>query len=135
MLNFSVSYLLNDPWRELLSSSYLIFWNFRNFLKPLWMSISGLQNVVKFTYLLSKEAVSNKCYAKTVFWKVFKKLCKTMKDCISTNFEWLFTRRALEGYLGTPRTLQGHFSIWALKALKAPRHLSTRALGHLMHLI
>ena len=31
------------------------------------MVISGMQNVVKYTHLVSKEAVKNKCYANYVF--------------------------------------------------------------------
>ena len=62
--------------------------------------------MVKFTHLICKEAENNKRYVKYVFWKLFKKLCKTIKEYISSYVTNLFfTGRALKGHFkGTQGT-------------------------------
>ena len=48
---------------------------------------SGLQKVIKFTNLISKEIAINKYYG-----KLFEKLCKTIKEFISSNLAKGFYR-------------------------------------------
>ena len=60
-----------------------------------------LAEMLKFTLLISQETESNNCSVKYVFWNFFKKLYKTIKESISSNFADLFTRRALKGNLDT----------------------------------
>ena len=108
----------------------------------------------------SKEAENIKYYVKHVFWKLFKKPYKTIKESISSNAVNLFysksTQRALGhskghskgiqalkalGHLSTwgTRVLRGTLDPWELKHLKhsgtwrALRHSGTRALGHSKH--
>ena len=53
--------------------------------------ISGMQSAVKFTYLVSKEAVNVKCFMENMFSeKFFEKLYKTMKEFIISNAAELF---------------------------------------------
>ena len=103
---------------------------------------------------VSKEAENN-----TIFWKVFKKLYKTIKESISIDVANHFyskgTRRTLKGHLSTQRALQGHSKgtlkafqghsegTWALKALRRSNiwdtwglkeHLDIWALKVLVHL-
>ena len=89
--------------------------------------------MVKFRHLISREAKSNKCYVKYLFWKVFKNLYKTIKESNSCNIADLShsknTQRELGhskdiqgtliGYLSTCWALQWHSkNTWALKALR-----------------
>ena len=77
---------------------------------------------------VSKEAENN-----TIFWKVFKKLYKTIKESISidvaNHFYSKSTRRTLKGHLSTQRALQGH-SKGTLKAFQGHSE-GTQALGQL----
>ena len=66
-----------------------------------------------------------------VFWKVFKKVYKTISESISCNVADFFTRRSLKGKLCSQRALQGHSKV-------TPRALGNsstrRALGHSRYL-
>ena len=93
--------------------------------------------MVKFRHLISREAKSNKCYVKYVFWKIFKNLYKTIKESNSCNIADLFHSKNTQRELGHSKDIQGtligHLSTcWALQwhskntwALKALRHSST----------
>ena len=91
----------------------------------------SLQKAVKFTHLISKEAVNNKCYAKCVFSKVFKKLYRTIKEPISSNVADLFYSRALgpskgtRGYSGTQKNTRETFGHYK-DTQSAPEHSDTR---------
>ena len=80
------------------------------------MIISGWQNLVKFTQLISKEAENNKRYVKYVFWKVFKNLYEAIKESISSNAADLFL---LEELLKGTWALKGHSKgTWVLEDLR-----------------
>ena len=68
--------------------------------------------MAKLTYLISKEAENNNYYAKHVFWKIFKRLYKTIMESISSNAADLFyskgTQKALGHSKGTHGSLKGH---------------------------
>ena len=79
-------------------------------------------------------------YAKYLFWKVFKKSYKTMKEFISKNFaHFVLTQRALKGQSrDTQRALErlskGTWTLSALQALQGhSRTQGTCALGNLRH--
>lgn len=124
-------------------------------MKSFWLIMSGLQNLVKITYLISKEAVLCKLF-------ILKSFLKSLWKCGWVNFQkfcTFFTRRvldvtgrALKGYSkDTRRSLEGHSrdTDRALKrrsgtcilealghskgtwALGYSRHLGTLALSHL----
>ena len=102
-----ISTIIPRFYKEESSTLELILLNFPTFTKylkkvfesplKLCMTISGLQNMVKFTQLISKEASNKKCYAKYAQWK----LSKILKPWQSPFPQTFFTRRALEGHMYT----------------------------------
>ena len=89
------------------------------------MITSCYQNVVNFTYLMSKEGKNNKRYVKNIFWKVFENSTKLITSSSLVMLWTFFTQRTLKEKLGTQRALQGHL---ATRALMTLAHLGIRAL-------
>ena len=67
------------------------------------MIISGLQNVVKFMHLISKEAVKEVLKFCVTF---LKNPIKLLTSPFPMMLQTFFTRRALEGGLGTRRSFK-----------------------------
>ena len=126
---------------ELWSPSYSFFWNFTKYLRKVFeTSLNDLylaNRTLKLTHFISKVAENNNCCVKHAFWKVFRKLYKTIMEFISSNFadlfylkstqrglgHWKGTRWSLKGHLRTRSALKGHSK--GTRALKALRHSNT----------
>ena len=78
------------------------------------MIISSLQNVV-FSHFISGKAVTSKCYAKHVSWKVFKNSLKRWRSAFPIMLQPLLltgysqgTWREFKQHLGTQKTVKDH---------------------------
>ena len=67
----------------------------------MWLAKRGK---IYTSYLFPKN---HKCYARYVFWKVFKKLYKTIKESIFSNVADLFYLKNTQKALGHSKVYQG----------------------------